>query len=157
VKAIRLPDGTTLVRVDAQVVWVIPRPASERIPAGVREISVTRGPPHHTPTVSVAVTSPATITKIVTLVNSLPTAQPYTMSCPSWAPETPVVTLTFRGSRHGQVLAQATQLATATEPTTECDAMGLTLHGKPQTPLLKGAAAIRTIQQLLGVQLALTP
>jgi hypothetical protein len=157
IKVVGLRDGATAVRVDAQVVWVIPRPSSERVPAAVREIDVTRAPPRKPATASVTVTSPATITKIVSLINALPTVQPYVMSCPSWPSDTPVVTLTFRASRAGRVLAQASELATATEPTTGCDAMSLTLRGKPQTPLLKGAAALHAITKRLGVQRSLAP
>jgi hypothetical protein len=71
--------------------------------------------------------------------------------------DAPVATLTFRASRDGPVVARASQVANATEPTTSCDPMYLTLFGKEQTPLLEGVAAIRTIQELLRVQFALTP
>jgi hypothetical protein len=157
VKVIGLRDGTTAVRVDAEVVWVIPRPASEQIPADVGEIDVTRGHPGQPPAVSLTVTNPATITRIVALINSLPTVQPYALSCPSWPADAPLVTLTFRTTPGGKVVAQASELATATEPTTGCDPMNLTLFGKQQTPLLDGAAAILTVQQLLGTKLTLTP
>jgi len=155
IKVVGLRDGTTAVRVDAEVVWVIPRPASERIPANVREIDVTSGPPRRPPEVSVKVTAPVTITKIVSLINSLPTVQPSTLPCPTFPADTPVVTLTFHATPHGRIVAQATQLAWPTV-TTACDPMNLTLYGRRQTPLLlDGGAAIRTIQRLLGVTLAL--
>jgi hypothetical protein len=157
VKVVGLPGGATAVRVDAEVVWVIPRSASERIPAAVRELDVTRGRPGQPPVVSVTVTNPATIARIVSLINSLPTVQPYPLHCPSWPADAPLVTLTFRAARGGPVVAQPSELADATEPTTGCDPMNLTLFGKPQTPLLDGAAAIRTVQQLLGVKHALAP
>jgi hypothetical protein len=154
VKVIGLRDGTTAVRVDAEVVWVIPRPVSERIPGNVREIDITSGPPGRAPEVSVTVTAAATVTKIVSLINSLPTLQPYAPPhCPSFSADTPVVTLTFRATPVGQVVAQVTQLASPAV-TTSCDPMSLTLFAKRQTPLLDGGAAIRTIQRLLGVRLA---
>jgi hypothetical protein len=39
--AVRLASGSTALRVDAQVVWVTPRPASETIPSGARLLRIT--------------------------------------------------------------------------------------------------------------------
>jgi hypothetical protein len=41
VNAVALSSGGTVVRVDAEAGWLIPRPATERIPAGVDRIDVT--------------------------------------------------------------------------------------------------------------------
>jgi hypothetical protein len=157
IKVVGLRDGSTALRVDAEVVWVVPRPASEHIPGDVAEIDVTRGRSRQPPTVSLIVTNRATIVRIVSLINSLPTVQPYTLSCPALPADGPLVTITFRRTRGGQAIAEASELAAATEPTTGCDPMNLTLFGKPKTPLLDGAAAIRTVQRLLGVKHALAP
>jgi hypothetical protein len=156
VKVVGLSHGVTAVRADGEVVWVIPRPASEQIPAGVHEVDVTRGRSGQLLAVSVTVTDPARVATIVSLIDALPTVQPYTMSCPSFG-LSPVVTFTFRAKRHGPIVAQASQLASATEPTTGCDAMSFSIRGRPQTPLLGGARVVRTVQRLVGVQLALSP
>jgi hypothetical protein len=156
VKVVGLSHGFTAVRADAEVVWVIPRPASERIPAEVGEVDVRRGRSGQLLAVSVTVTDPARVATIVSLIDSLPTVQPYTMSCPSFG-ISPVVTFTFRAKRHGPIVAQATQLASATDPTTGCDAMSFSIRGRPRAPLLGGAKVVRTVQRLLGVQLALSP
>ncbi|MGA2470290.1 MAG: hypothetical protein ABSG64_06335 [Solirubrobacteraceae bacterium] len=44
VTAFQRDDGSTVIRVDAVVTWVTPRPASERIPAGVNRITVALAP-----------------------------------------------------------------------------------------------------------------
>lgn len=41
IKAIQLPNGSTALRADAQVVWITPRPASETIPSGAHLLRIT--------------------------------------------------------------------------------------------------------------------
>jgi hypothetical protein len=158
-----LGDGFTAVRADAEVAWVIPRPPGEQIPAGVSEVDVMRGRPGHQPVVSVTVTDPATVATIVMLVNSLQTAQPtlgvsclYRQPCLSCGADSPVVTFSFRVERGGPIIAHTTQPASANEPMA-CDLMRLTLRGRPQTPLVGGAAVVRNVQRLLKVKLVVTP
>ena len=75
VKVVGPTSRMTAVRVDAEVVWVIPRPASEPIAASVREIDVVSGPPRGVPAVSITVTKATTIAALASLISSLATAQ----------------------------------------------------------------------------------
>jgi hypothetical protein len=145
----QLSDGATGVRADAQDVWIIPRPAGEQIPPGVRVVDVTRGS-----SLSITVTDPAKVHTIVALIDALPIAQPGAWSCPGFTGSGPFVTFTFLASAGGPVLAHVSQAAWATEPTTPCDPMTFSVHGRAETPLLGGAAVVHKVGQLLGVQLA---
>jgi len=151
VKVTALGPGEVAVRVDGQAIWIVPRPASERVPAGAGAIEITRARPHRAPTVDVTVTRPALVARITTVVNSLPTAQPGVLACPALLPGSPVVTLTFR--RNGSTIARASQIADVPSPTTSCDAMTLTIGGRTQTPLLGGIGLLRLLGALLHVTL----
>ncbi len=150
----QLPDGSTGLRADAQDVWSVPRPAREQIPPGIQLVEVTRARTGQPPTVSIAVTDPVKVRKIVSLIDGLPITQPGLWSCPAFPADGPYVTFTFRASASGPALAQASQAAWASEPTTPCDPMSFSIRGHPETPLLGGAAVVRETGQLLGVQLA---
>ena len=153
VQAVDLSGGDTGVRADAQVQWIVPRPASERIPRGVHEIDVTRGAPGQAPTLSIKVLAANKIRALVAMVDGLEIVQPGAYSCPSSQPGAPVVTFTFRASDGGTVLARASQLAAAREPTTPCDPMTFSMRGHPRTPLLGGARVLTEASRLLGVRL----
>lgn len=150
----QLPDGSTGLRADAQDVWLIPRSAGELVPAGVHVVDVTRAATGQPPTLSLTVTDAAKVHKIVTLIDRLPIAQPGAWSCPALSDQGQFVTFTFRASAGGPALAQASQAAWATEPTTPCDPMSFAVRGRGQTPLLGGAAVVHEVGRLLAVKLA---
>ena len=72
---------------------------------------------------------------------------------PSLPVDGPLVTFTFRATLRGQVLAQASEAAWASEPTTACDPLRLTISGREQAALLDGASVIQEAQAMLGVSL----
>jgi hypothetical protein len=75
VTAVSSPANETTLRVDAQSVWIGPRPSSERIPAASRflELSVGRaGAPHR----ELATANTKVVKPIVASINDLPVAQP---------------------------------------------------------------------------------
>ncbi|MGH2914532.1 MAG: hypothetical protein ACRDMX_06050, partial [Solirubrobacteraceae bacterium] len=74
-------------------------------------------------------------------------------SCPEWSPSSPMATLTVRHKTRGPALASASQLAAATEPTTPCDPMSLTIRRRRRTPLLGGAGVVHAVQAMLGIRL----
>jgi hypothetical protein len=146
------PSDTTYLRVDAHVVWLLPRPAAERIPAGVQAIDITRGLPGHAPSRSLAVTDAAEVRALVEVTNNLPTVQPgefdgCNTARPLGAVE-PRITFTFRAAPGGAVLAVAGEPADATEPDT-CGPMSLSIAGLPQKPLLEGPKVVAEAQRLL--------
>lgn len=175
--AVQLPGGTTGLRVDAEVVWETPRPASEVIPSRAQVLKiedvllpsrlVTRTPnthtriekrsstarSHGTTLVRLVVTSPLKIQAISSLLNSLPVLQPSTgihLCRPPTRPET-LVRLTFYAHHGSRPLAVATAY-----PDGSCGGPGgitLTLHGEPQ-PGLEGAyMVLEGINRILGTTL----
>jgi hypothetical protein len=91
------------------------------------------------------------------MVDALGIIQPGAYSCPSEQGDAPVVTFTFRGSDEGTALASASEPASAREPTTSCNPMTFSIRGRPQTPLLGGAAVVGKAGRLLGVHLQTPP
>jgi len=146
----------TALRADAQIVWVTPRPASERIPAGVREIDITRARRGQAPSQSIAVTDPEGVREVVSMLDGLATVPPTgAVACPAIPVNPPVVTLRFRATPAGPVLASASQAvdATAGPP---CQPMGLSIRGRPQPPLAGGLAFLRRLRAIIGVTLTST-
>ncbi len=150
---VALGHSSTGVLAEAADMWVLPRPASERIPAeaAVLEVAVTR--PKVPPSLSVAVTNLATIAKITRFIDALGTVQPAAISCPEIPAEGSFVTFTFRATRSDPALAKASESARANGTVSECEPMQLTILGRPQTPLLGGASVVRKTEALLGVSL----
>lgn len=146
VQAVALPGGSTGVRADAEVVWIAPRPARERIPAGITRLRVTA---RHRHTVSAA----RRIRRVVHLLNGLPLAQPGAVNCPA---ETSSVRLAFyRGHR---------EEAVAVVEGGGCQDVALRLRGRRQPPLT-GAAfpgsgragsppLLRQLERALGLRLS---
>lgn len=153
VQVTNLAGGGAGVRVDAQVQWIIPRPASERIPRGVHEVDVTRGVPRQSPSLRIKVVAPKQIRALVSMIDALGIVQPGAYSCPGLLANAPIVTFTFRATDGGTVLASAGQLASVREPTTPCDPMTFSIRGHERTPLLGGARVLTRAGRLLGVQL----
>jgi hypothetical protein len=83
VAAVQLQDGSTAVRADSEVVWITPRPRSERIPARVRRIVVTTTRGGKLVQGPITITARATVAKVVSLMGALPAFQPGTHSCPA--------------------------------------------------------------------------
>ena len=153
VKATALGAHTTALRVDAEDVWEMPRPAGERIPAGVHDIDISRGVPGRPPTLSQGVTDARKIATIVALIDGLAIVQPGTIVCPMIMINGPTVTFSFRASPGGKVLAQASQIVMP-GPTTACDPMRLSIEGRTQTPLLGASSFLAAVGRLLGLKLA---
>jgi hypothetical protein len=160
--AAQLPHGSTGLRADTQVVWVTPRPASERIPAGARRLSVSvtsalKG--NLAPQRPFSVVSAQRIERIVALLNSLPAAQPGTRACP----DDPGIRLALAFYQPDA----ASPSAVATADPYGCGGVQLTIGGRPQAPLgseaLPGTSTTREpslilrIDRVLGVKLKINP
>jgi hypothetical protein len=142
--------GGTALRVDAVVVWIVPRPASEAVPRGVRLVvatgkSVDAFTSRVTRTGPVSVTTPAKVARIVKLVNELPLAQPGAEACPNDTGAGAV--LKFYDRRGGPAVAQADADATG------CGTVGFSLHGKVEPALDGGPGLIAQVNRLLGTHL----
>jgi hypothetical protein len=102
--------GETALRTDAQVAWLPARPAAERIPSGVRAVTVTpvfglnRNAGLDRLDHAFTVTDPAKVARIVALANSLTVYPPGVHPCP--ADFGGAMRLAFLTRPGGQVLAR---------------------------------------------------
>jgi hypothetical protein len=141
-------SGRTVIRVDAQVLWIYPRSPSERVPTGTSEIVV--GSPKATATV----TDHAKVARIVRWFDGLPISPPgIALLCPLEVG--PNITLSFRNSR-GAWLAQA---KLPPYGATICDPIEFRIAGKPRKPLVDRdvrKSVVLRLQRLLGVRVIST-
>jgi hypothetical protein len=102
--------GQTALRIDAQVAWLPARPAAERIPAGVRAVTVTpvfglnQDPRRDRLDHAFTVTDPAKVARIVALADALTVYPPGAYACP--ASFGGAMRLAFLDRPGGQVLAR---------------------------------------------------
>jgi hypothetical protein len=138
--------GGTAMRVDAQVIWLTTRPASERIPAGVRSVRIVAQRPGQPASAPQTVTDAADVARIVSLVDRLPAAQPGAYSCP--ADPGPLVDLGFISGG-----ANPRRLATAQADAGGCGGVSLSIGGRAQPALTGGPKLIGQLNALLGLSL----
>ncbi len=160
VALVALGPDMTGVRVDAQDVWLVPRPSSERVPRGVRALQITRSWSSQTGpgttegfAITFKITDRAQIDQITRWIDALPIVAPGTTACPSAPLHPPRVSFTFL-SVSGRPLATAAEDANVREPTTPCDAMTFTVRGRAQPALLSGAQFLAHVDQLLHLHLS---
>ncbi len=152
VAVVRLPNGWTALRVDAQVVWLVPRSASEVIPTGAHllRISVHGGLKRKRPRrQSLTVTSSKKIEAVVTALNLLPVIQPGVRSCP--VDFGIYVELSFCARR------LASPVAVADVDADGCGYVALTIRGQAQEGLERGGWVITKVDHVLGVSLDVAP
>jgi len=152
VQVVRLPDGSTGLRADAQVVWITPRPGTETIPPGshLLRISVHGSLKDERPTQRpLSVTSVTKIDAIIALLDALPAAQPGVRNCP--ADFGVSVRLAFYAG-HGR-----RPLALAEVDPQGCGGVQLTIGGTQQPALEGGSELAQKIDHVLGVKLHTRP
>src|SRR5581483_4690613 len=139
--------GRTFLRVDADVVWTYPRSAGERLPAGIREISI------RTPRTSATVTASAEVAAVVRWFDALPVVPPgVAQSCPLTVDD---VVFSFRAA-DGKTLATA---QAPEGPASYCNAIGFSIGGRRQSPALEdasrnvGVSFVGRVQRLIGARL----
>jgi hypothetical protein len=152
VEMVDLGNGTTGVRADAQVQWIVPRSASEVVPSGAKVVDIAAGGGKH-----YVVTEPSQVSRIVMLIDRLPTLQPGLWHCPAVRSDARIVRFDFRASRVGSALARASVRANIGNNDTGCDAMSFSIAGKSQTALVHARSFLRAVGQLLGVRLTERP
>jgi hypothetical protein len=159
VALVALGPTLTGVRVDAQDVWLVPRPSSERVPNGVRSLRITHSTSQTGPGImtglafTFGITQRAEIDQITRWIDALPIVQPGATSCPAQPSHPPRVRFAFLGTG-GIPLAAATEDGNVREPTTSCDAMSFTVRGHSQPGLLNGARFLARVDRLLHLHLA---
>jgi len=154
IEMVALAGGVTGIRVDAQVIYRVPRPAGEQVPAGVTQVDITRAAPGRTPDLSRTVTSPAQVHAIVAMIDRLPIVQPNDIACPVQLAGIPVVTFSFRAGPDGPSLASAAEQADVTEPTGACDALTFATGSRAWPSLLHGATFLHRVDRLVHARFA---
>jgi len=148
VTVVQLNRTTTAIRTDGEAVWITPRPASERVPAGVREIDIASTAfMSRSPILALRVTEVPEVRQLVKWINAMPTAQPGSISCPSLAG--PTVTFMFRAAAGNAVARASGMYFDGTSG--QCNPIQLWIHGQRQTPLIGGDFYGR-VERLLGVR-----
>jgi hypothetical protein len=153
VEAVRLPGGATGLRADAQIVWISPRPSTERIPAGVRRLTVSERRGEEAVLVPLTVRSPRRLRRVIAVLDSLPLFPPGAYSCP--ANFGLAIHLAFYGG-HGAPLAVA-----LVDPG-GCQGVGLKIRGQrepgltgmdvPGSGLPSSFSLTRALGRALGVK-----
>jgi hypothetical protein len=149
--------GGTLLYAESQSQWIVTRPLSERIPAGVREVDVARGLPGKPPLTSRRVTRRKQVRALVALFDALGIIQPGAINCPA---ETigPIVTVSFRAATAGRPLARASVSSEADFPWPRdlpgwaCFPVSFAVLGRSEHAL--AGNVIAPMQRLLHVKLA---
>jgi hypothetical protein len=113
--------------VDSWAAWLLPRPASEQIPAGIGAVSVLGDLGDRAYPVA-TITAPGQVAAIVGVVNSRQREQPGAGTCPLWL--SPLIDLRFRRAPGTPVLARAVEDG--------CDGLSLALGGHAQPELTEG-------------------
>jgi hypothetical protein len=155
--AVARSSGGTIVRADAEIRYVAPRPYNERIPAAAHVLDITVGSNLSRPLLSLTVTKTAEVSRIARIANGLPFAgnqEGLAYSCPSVGPGSPVDSFIFRSSRAGPVLASVTELASELSVDDPCSRTLLTIRGHHEPGLQDGGILIRQAGALLHDKLS---
>jgi hypothetical protein len=142
--------GETAIRVDAQVSWQPPRPASERVPSAARVVTITQLPsldPHaRRPPAPVTITDLAVVWRLAALVDSLQlsTIGP-AASCPM--PVGGGIRLTFLARAGGPPLAVAQAPAA-------CGTVQFSVGGRQQPAFQITDSFISQVLMLAGLRVA---
>lgn len=147
-KTPQLADGQTSIRVDAEVSWQPPRPASDLVPAAVRAVTIAQVPGAEAPPGGrllgpVTITDPARVRALAALVDALPLSL-IPPGAPCAMPAGPYLSLTFRARPAGTELAVA-------ETDQNCGTVDLTISGKETPALTQGPAVETGILKLAGL------
>ena len=144
VTAVATATGETALRLDAQSVWIVPRPASEQVPAASRFLELSVGRPGSQAR-ELSIVDAHTVRRIAASINELPIVQPGVTSCPAEFLHPVIVRLTFRAARGARALAEAEQKM----PAGTCSPMRLSIRGTREPPLSDGWRVMRRLRPLL--------
>ena len=133
--------GGSAVRADAQAVWVLARPAWERVPSDARSVTITatRGP--GVSSTPVTLTAPVKLRAIARLLDGLPVFQPGTYACP--ADDGVGLELSFRAAANPQPVARVDA------DTTGCGGVSFSV-GNRAGPVLYGGYELANLLAHLG-------
>jgi len=158
-----LADGHTGLMAEAQSVWMVPRPASERVGPGIDAVDLTlrigSGPAGVTRehVHRYVFTRPTQVTNIVQEFNRLPISQPGLLySCPAMLPRMPLLTLRFMGA-NGSTLARAAVTVHSRKNGyagwNSCDPIDFWIGARQLTPLTSHTFVV-SIGKLIGTSIS---
>lgn len=153
-----LRGGGSIVRADAEVRYIAPRPYDERIPQRARVLQITVGSNLSRPLLSRRVTNVSDVRRIARMVDALPfvgNEHGVAFSCGATLPSFPIDSFVFRGPS-GAEIAKVTE--SASQPTTDdpCDVTSLTIRGQREPPLQDGGILLKHAGELLNARLTCT-
>lgn len=144
-EAIPAEGGGTALRADGQVIWTVPRPSSEHIPAGVSAISVRATASVPTPvSVSQTISESAAGRKIIAVVEGLKPPGGGTTLCPI---QLPGFELGFLEP------GQPEQVVTLVTISEGCGVVEVWVHGHLEGRLVRAGAVVQLIEELLATKL----
>jgi hypothetical protein len=142
VELVALPHHRTGVRVDAQDIWLAPRPANENVPSAVRMVDVRTSKAH------VRVTAAAKVRELVRSFDALPIVQPgVVFHCGPDTAQRPTMSLRFL-SAGGALLGRAR--VPGSFAAGSCAPIEFWIGGRRQKPL--AGHIYGRIEHLLGVR-----
>ncbi len=135
--------GASAVRADAIAIWVIPRPASDAVPAGVRSVGVFVDRYGGAAFPADSVTARRSVARLVNWADSRQLSQPGdATACPEIGASTRVIDLRFRAKGGGG----ATPLARLVEDA--CGGLQFFIRGHRETGLEEGTSLTAMLWQL---------
>jgi hypothetical protein len=144
-QAIPAEGGGTALRADAQVIWIVPRPSSEHIPAGVSAISVRATASVPTPvSVSQTISEPAAVQKVIAMVEGLKPPGGAATLCPIHLPG---FELEFLEA------GQPEPVVTLITKPEGCDIVEFWVHGHVAGRLGRAGTVVQLIEELLATKL----
>jgi hypothetical protein len=150
----RLGGGLTGVLAESQSVWIVPRPASERIPVTTRIVQISSTVPGAADGGRLTITRGAQVGPIVALLNRLPIVQPGVTACPALIdPKT--IAMTFRARTSGPPLAVLRFVdyrPWTAASSGECEPVQLSIGGRRRAAL-DGGQFIRRIERIIGLSI----
>jgi hypothetical protein len=149
-----LGDGRSGVLAESQTDWIVPRPSSERIPAGTRVVEIDSRVPGAADGGHVVITQTAQVAGLTAIVDRLPIVQPGWGSCVLLR-DPREITMTFRARAGGPALA-ALRFADfrpwRAATSGRCEPVELSIGGRRRHEL-NGGRFIHRIEHLLGLRL----
>jgi hypothetical protein len=158
-----LADGRTGIMAQAESVWMVPRPRSERAPTSVRSVAVTLrmgsgpGGMKHEHAHTYLFTHAAKVTSIVNAFDALPIAQPgLVYSCPAMIAHMPLLSVRFisgAGFTLGRALVNVYPGSDGASGWNACDPIDFWIGSRRQTPLTSHTF-VKQIGRLIGADIS---
>jgi hypothetical protein len=148
-------SGLSGVLAESESVWIVPRPASERIPATTRIVQISSTVPGAADGGSLTITRGGQVGSIVALLNRLPLVQPGVTGCPALILPAKTITMTFRARAGGAALAVLRYVdyrPWEAAHSSQCEPVQLSIGGRRRAAL-DGGAFIRQVERIIGLNI----